>query len=207
MRLQIKFEVVVTAPDEPPALAYIEKTLADSYRKEIDQDENVWRSLPFFAATIALQLATLYQVVDKLPEPESPVGYISIGLLAAAGALTMTALGFLAVSIFPAELDYVGSEPELLAYALALINYEELLTDQTPVDPFSALVTLKNEVVRQYDQAADNNRRLNKRRLRLRSVAGLAPLGSVLMTVFLVAAAYTHNIPSSRPSSCSACHE
>ncbi|HEY8288257.1 MAG TPA: hypothetical protein VIG49_03240, partial [Acetobacteraceae bacterium] len=38
-------------------LDHIEKTLADAYRKEIDQEENVWRSLPFFAATLALQLA------------------------------------------------------------------------------------------------------------------------------------------------------
>jgi hypothetical protein len=57
--------------DEPPALNYIERTLADSYRKEIDQEENVWRSLPFFAATLALQVATLFQVIDKLPERRS----------------------------------------------------------------------------------------------------------------------------------------
>jgi hypothetical protein len=30
-------DLVTTLPDEPPALGYIERTLADSYRKEIDQ--------------------------------------------------------------------------------------------------------------------------------------------------------------------------
>jgi hypothetical protein len=36
--------------------------------------------------------------------------------------------------------------------------------------------------------------RINKRRERLRSIAGLSALGSVLMTVFLVRASYTHYI-------------
>ncbi len=35
------------------ALDHIEKTLAAAYRREIEQGENVWRSLPVFAATIA----------------------------------------------------------------------------------------------------------------------------------------------------------
>jgi hypothetical protein len=74
----------VDRPDEPPALAYIERTLADSYRKEIDQEENVWRSLPFFAATLALQLAALSQIIDKLPERTAPCGIpmLSQGIIA-----------------------------------------------------------------------------------------------------------------------------
>ncbi len=64
--------------EEPPALAYLERTLADSYRKEIDQEENVWRSLPFFAATLALQLAALFQIIDKLPDPTTATGWISV---------------------------------------------------------------------------------------------------------------------------------
>jgi hypothetical protein len=47
---------------EHPALGHIEKFLADTYRKEIDQEENVWRSLPFFAATLALELAALFNL-------------------------------------------------------------------------------------------------------------------------------------------------
>jgi hypothetical protein len=32
---------------DDPLLDHLEKTFADAYRKEIDQEENVWRSLPF----------------------------------------------------------------------------------------------------------------------------------------------------------------
>jgi hypothetical protein len=182
----------VAVPDEPPALAYIEKTLADSYRKEIDQEENVWRSLPFFAATLALQLAALFQIVDKLPAPGTLLGWLAITFLVAAGGLTLVSLSYLAASIYPRRFDYVAKEPALLEYARELIRDEQAPENLAQDDPFSALVTLKTEIARQYAQAADNNRQINKSRERLRSTAGLAALGSVLMTVFLVAAAYAH---------------
>ena len=178
--------------EEPAALAYIEKTLADSYRKEIDQEENVWRSLPFFAATLALQLAALFQMIDKLPDPTSIAGKFSVGFLALAGALTLVSLWFLAASIYPQKFDYVAREPALLTYAQDLIRDEQDQANQNQLDPFSALVTLKTELARQYAKGADHNRQINKKRERRRSIAGLAALGSVLTTVFLVGTTYAH---------------
>jgi hypothetical protein len=178
--------------DEPPALTYIERTLADSYRKEIDQEENVWRSLPFFAATLALQLATLFQVIDKLPDLTAWTGWLSIGCLAVAGILTVAALGFLAASIYPAKFDYVASESALLTYATGLMRDEQTLQRDDRAEPFSAVVTLKKTVAPQYARAVDHNRRINKRRERWRSIAGLSALGSVLMSVFLAATTYAH---------------
>lgn len=179
-------------PDEPPALAYIEKTLADSYRKEIDQEENVWRSLPFFAATLALQLAALFQIIDKLPDPTTVIGWASIALLTAAGLATLVSLGFLAASIYPQQFDYVAKQAALLAYARDLIRDEQAPENQGQEEPFSALVTLKTEIARQYAQATDHNQQINKRRERRRSIAGLAALSSVLLTVFLVGTTYAH---------------
>jgi hypothetical protein len=178
--------------DEPPALSYIAETLATSYRKEIDQEENVWRSLPFFAATLALQLAALFQIIDKLPDPAGWTGRVAFVLLALAGLCTIIALGFLAASIYPAKFDYVAKEPALLQYAWDLIRNEQAPENLAQKDPFSALVTLKGDLSRQYAVATDHNRQINQRRERWRSIAGLAALGSVLATVFLVATSYTH---------------
>ena len=181
--------------NEPPALAYIEKTLADSYRKEIDQEENIWRSQPFFAATLALQLAALFQIVDKIPALTTVMGLISIVLVGAAGLCTLTSLGFLAASIYPQRFDYIAKQGALLTYAWDLMRDEEASGDDPRPDPFSALVTLKTEIARQYAQATDHNQKINKLRERRRSIAGLAALGSVLMTVFLVATTYAHYLP------------
>jgi hypothetical protein len=185
---------VMATPEEPPALAYIERTLAESYRKEIDQEENVWRTLPFFAATLALQLAALLQVVTKMPDPTTPLGKASLAFLMLAGVATLVALGFLAVSIFPRRFEYIAREPDLLAYAHDLIAYEANPANQAQPQPVSALLTLKLELADQYAQAADHNRRINARRQKYRSWAGLAALCSVLLTVILVACTSLHYV-------------
>jgi len=54
--------------NDPALLDHLEKTFADAYRKEIDQEENIWRSLPFFAATLALQLAVISAIGLRVGE-------------------------------------------------------------------------------------------------------------------------------------------
>jgi len=179
-------------PDpEPPALAYIEKTLADSYRKEIDQEENVWRSMPFFTATLALQVTALVQIFNKLPAPVTALGIFASGLLVCAALLDLIALGFLCLSIWPRRFNYVAREPDLLDYAQGLIrDEEEGEADDTQERPASALVTLKWALARQYAIGADHNRQINKQRERWRARAGLSIVFAVLVTFFLVAAIY-----------------
>jgi len=65
-------------------LDYLEKLFGDAYRKEIDQEENVWRTLPFFAATLALQLAGLAQVRDWVGGVQGWLYWLSLTLLGAA---------------------------------------------------------------------------------------------------------------------------
>ena len=99
-------------PLEHPALSHIEKTFADAYRKEIDQEENIWRSLPFFAATLALQLAALFQVVPRLPPPETRTRLISGILLVLTGLFMFAALCLLAACIAPARFRYIPCSRE-----------------------------------------------------------------------------------------------
>lgn len=187
-------EPLASSDDEPPALAYIEGTLAQSYRKEIDQEENVWRSLPFFAATLALQLAALFQIVDKLPDPSTLAGRTAVALLTISGLAIIVALAFLAASIYPAQFDYIAPEARLFEYAWDLILYEDAVRSSGDSQPMNALVTLKTEIARQYGQATVHNKRINKRRELCRSVAGLAAILSVLATVSLVITVYTHYV-------------
>ena len=112
----------MAASDEAPALACIEKTLADSYRKDIGQEENIWRSLPFFAATLALQLTALFQVIDELPDPTKVLGWVSVGVLVSTGEMTRASLSFLAASIYPRKFDYIAKKPALLSFAENLIR-------------------------------------------------------------------------------------
>jgi hypothetical protein len=176
---------------EPPALTYIEKTLADSYRKEIDQEENVWRTLPFFVATLALQVNALVQVVHQFPDLTTNIGRTENGLLVLAAVSDLVTLGFLGISIWPKKFTYLARDTALLDYAEDLIEAEEnAAKDGTDDKPISALVTLKWEIAKQYAVGADHNRRINKLRERWRARAGLSILFAVLVTICLAGTIY-----------------
>jgi len=173
----------------------LEKTLTDSYRKEIDQEENIWRSLPFFAATLALQLAALFQVIERLPSGISWPALFSYVLVAASVGCSLGALGFLASSIFPARFRYVAKDTALLEYALGLIEDEQHPDNQVQAVPMVALHALKTNLATQYALATDNNRQINKGRERRRSIAGLLTIFSVVSTLVLVAVTFATYVP------------
>jgi hypothetical protein len=176
------------------SLDHIEKTLAEAYRKEIDQEENIWRSLPFFAATLALELGAIYQIAGHLPPAGTGAWRGSIGFIFSAGAATLTAIGFLAAAIFPAKFGYISPEPELLDYSERLDQYERErdATEETPA--IDALAELKKTLAHECALAADYNRRINQRRAVWRSIAGVATLAGVLSIVALVATATAYYV-------------
>lgn len=183
----------MSAEKEPDALAHIEKTLTDSYRKEIDQEENIWRSLPFFAATLALQLAALFQTIERLPAGHSWFSVLSHSMLLLSVLSSFGALCLLAWSIFPAKFVYVAKDSDLLRYALDLIEDENAPDGRGgPV----AVHILKKALATQYALATDNNRQINKRRERRRSIAGLLTILSVVSTLMLVAATLATYVPN-----------
>lgn len=164
-------------------LDHTERTLAEAYRKELDQEENVWRSLPFFAATLALQLAALFQIIERFPPPGTPAWNFAAGSASLSGASSLVALLFLAASIFPARFIYIAPEPELLDFASRLEHGPPGGAGTSPVDAVGAL---KTTLSRQYAVATNHNRQINQRRARWRSIAGLGTLMSVIAILALV---------------------
>ncbi len=93
---------------------HLEKTLAEAYRREADQEENLWRSLPFFAATIALALAAIFNMVGHVAL-DGWWRRAEFWIVVAAAAAMVATLALLCVSVFPAPFIYIAREPELLA--------------------------------------------------------------------------------------------
>jgi len=174
-------------------LDHLERTLAEGYRKEIDQEENVWRSLPFFAAGLALQIAATVGIVGNLPALAGWRFWTVLGFFGAIAAATVATLGFLGASIAPARFRYVAPEPELRDYALALSG--------SPGDAAAAATAFKNELARQYGLATHHNRLITQRRARRRAVAGLCMLASVLATLALVGVTVWTHIAVATPTS------
>ena len=170
-----------------PLLEQLERTLADSYKREIEAEENVWRSLPFFAATFALQFAGLAQARDWLLAMQGTTALVAIVLLVLAGGSTALGLLFLAQSIAPAEFRYLSRETELLRYAGALREQERAAGREATEASAAALASFRATLVAQYAMAVDNNRAINRRRATRRTRAALAILCSVLLVTALVA--------------------
>ncbi len=194
-----------------PSLDHIEKTFADGYLKEIDQEENVWRSLPFFAATLALQIAALAGVADRLPPLDGPGRLWVLGPLLTAGGGTFLALAGMAAAIYPVRFAYLSPEPELLDYVQRLDEAEranppaaESAAADSPRD--DAITALKTELAKQYAAATHRNRRINQRRALFRSVSGLCMLLRVLSILVVVAVGRRHHMavsgaPAGAPAS------
>ena len=182
---------------EPPALAHVERVLADAYQRELDQEENVWRSLPFFTTTLAVEVTAVFQVVDRLPVPPRWQGWLALLLLALSGLCSLAALLLLAASVKPSRFVYIAAESSLLGHAERLIREGQDAPRHWGAGPPSAVVTLKTDLARQYAEATEHNRGVNKRRERSQSVAGLMIICSVLTTLLLVAGTLmTHSLGS-----------
>ena len=180
-----------------PLLNHLERTFADAYRKEIDQEENVWRSLPFFAATLALQLTALAPIRDWVGGATGWGFGAAAALLAVAGFATLAALAFLAFSVWPADFRRVAPEPAFRAYA------ENVRAEAQAAAPEgssaqdvaeTALATVKAALAEQYALAVDHNRLVNEGRAKWRTRAGLATLASVFAVLVLVALVVLINI-------------
>ena len=172
------------------SLDHIEKTLADAYRKEIDQEENIWRSLPFFAATLALQLTALsplFGLKKQLPSAGTGPWLDALGGFVVTALMTVTALTFLVASVWPARFRYIAPEPDMLDYAEGLDLDEQAGAQDADGNAVDAVVTLKKVLARQYAVATHHNRQINQRRALWRSFAGLAILVSVFATLWTVA--------------------
>jgi predicted PurR-regulated permease PerM len=166
-------------------LDHIEKTVGEAYRKEIDQEENVWRSLAFFAAVIAFQMTAVSQALTRLPNVPDGLWWDSILATVAVAILIFVAILFLVASIAPARFTYVSNETALLSYARGL-DQDELEAAEQDLPAVDALAILKATLANQYSVAAHHNRQINQRRAFYRAMAGLATFGSAFFTLFLV---------------------
>ena len=102
---------------------YLEKLCVDAFKREWDADENVVRSLPFFAAALALTVTVLGIVAKDLPPLGPAVVPITahIALLLAATSVGGV-LHYLIVAVRPRIYRYPPPEGELIGSVLNWID-------------------------------------------------------------------------------------
>lgn len=167
---------------------YLEEVLKDGFERELEVDENVARTLPFFAASLAVA-ATLYGYIAAQMPPLAPT-FLSVVLhllLAAAGVCMATILWCLFQAVRAREYRIPPKETLQIAWVKDLKTHfrGQGLTPAT-VDR-SVLERLRSQMTAEYAASAEHNRTANTAKLRARG-SGFVLLVAMLGIAFLMIA-------------------
>src|SRR5258708_31304307 len=105
---------------------YTEKFYTDGYRQQIADEENVPRSLSFFATAFAVLVAIIAASRDWIQTPSWGAYSIVVwALMLLVAICLLTSMIFLLIALWPRDFKYVMSEPELHDYVVKLRMYYE----------------------------------------------------------------------------------
>lgn len=166
-----------------PAWQQLEALLNGLYLKELEQEENIWRSLPFFSAALALEAVVLNQIVPVAASFAGVWRWLIGAACGVQGVLLLGVLLFLYRSIRRQSFSYISSGADLIAYLRAL---------EASGARGDAAERLRRTLVEQLATATDANRIGNQARAGERARAGILLLASLVTTFFIVGATIVH---------------
>lgn len=164
---------------------FTERFFSDGYKQQIADEENVPRSLPFFAAAFAVLVAIVGASKDALPPPSLHLFSVAVWALLTLLALCLLfSMVYLLLALWPRDFKYAMKETELHDWVQNLRQYytfDESLTDEERSD--AILEDIRESLNEQYRNAAVNNRAINFQRAAKRATA-LCLLVFALMFAF-----------------------
>ena len=188
---------------------YVEKIVAELFKREADQEENVVRILPFFATALGVVATMLIFVRPALCPPSlQPMTIAIYGVLLATVVVVFVVLGFLIVSVWPRRFQVPMTEEALLGYAEELTNYYTAPGPETPAAGTieDAIVDdLREAMTKQMAIAATRSRAINSTRLGARSRAVTALVFAISLAFSLVALILVRD--TLFPGACNAGHQ
>ena len=210
---------------EPAALgekvgATLLSVFQDFYRLEVAAEEDVHRSLPFFATALGLAITALTYVASKLPswsdilkscaadhstfDPQvltcSWPGDIAVLILLVAAFMIGRVLWFLARATKPREYERAGPERGYINRVVELREYyEQINPPPTDIDA-SVNSDIRNQIVDDFANILPHNRAVSVTRYNARATAFRSLLWSLFLvliaTIIIVIAVKTGFLPS-----------
>lgn len=180
---------------------YIEKILSDAYKREGDQEENVQRSLPFFAASLAVIAAILGVVARKFPNPSWEfypwMLYFLVGLIFISVCIIFYHLW---QAVKPRPFTHIMKEDALVSFARetrsALANGR---TASWNVDS-TAIAHVRNALIDQYATATVASREINVGRVHARGRALRFLILALLFSFLLIALIFIMSLTDMAPA-------
>lgn len=151
---------------------YLEKLFAEAFKREFDQEESVFRSLPFIGAAAAIVVGVLRDFKASTP-PWSldPYPLLIYGLLGGIGAALVLMGWFLFAAVRPRAFRYPVDEAAIQKTADQLQAYHLAAGLDREAAQAAAVVDLRRQMIEQFSVSATNNRRQNSARQIARSRA------------------------------------
>jgi hypothetical protein len=172
---------------------YLEEIVAASYAREIDQEENVYRTLPFAATALAIIFSFMVFIRSDIPDKLSGIYPILIWvMLSFLWGVIAIALVFLWRTVGLKPLQFLSSPSELYKYLTDLRTYYTAVG--TPPDQIEQRVVedARSLMVEQYTVGATHNQRINEQRLRARARAFQTLILAVILALTTVVIILTH---------------
>jgi len=149
---------------------YLESVFKEAFKRELEVDENVARTLPFFAATLALVVTLYGYATTKLPAFEPGFLSLLLHLLLIAGAACLAGVVY---SLFQAvrvrEYRIPPKETEQIAWAESLKSfYAEQGMNPAAADHRVAS-DLRARMLVEFAEGVEHNRAANAPKLKARA--------------------------------------
>jgi hypothetical protein len=151
---------------------YLEKIVAASYAREIDQEENIFRTLPFAATALAVIFTVMVFIKNDVPDRLTGVYALVVWVMLALFWIVIAfALCFLWATVAAKPLQFLSPPNVLYRYVSELRDY--YAASRTPSDQIEQKVfeDTRTFMIEQYTLGAIHNQRINERRLRARTRA------------------------------------
>lgn len=108
----------------PDTAKYLDDRAADSFKRQTDLEESIWRSLPLFTGGLLAAGAIITSTARVLPTPGwafYPI--VAYALLAVALAAFLVAFWWLWQVVRPRDFDYPADDEQIADYAQAMIVF------------------------------------------------------------------------------------
>jgi hypothetical protein len=166
---------------------YLEAVVKAAFARELDVDENIARTLPFFAASLALA-ATLYSFIlaRMVPFAWTPLSLGFHALLAIGGGLLLWILWQLFQTVRRREYRIPPKETEIIAWADDSIAFHTARGLKPATVDARVAEDLRRWLIDEFAEAAEHNRAANRPKLAARANGFTALVALLVIAFFMI---------------------
>ena len=166
---------------------YVEKLVADAYKRELDQEENVFRSMPFFATTFGVVATAIGLARPAIgPLDGTPAAICIYLLLAATFLATAAGLAFLFQAVRARKFEMPMGDHDLIAWRKKLESFYAEAGESEEATNAAIMADLRDDMTRQLATATALARANNLSRNQARGRAA----GALIIAIGLVFALF-----------------